>query len=73
MSKPHNRKKGFKYANDNFLVNLDDVGGRNDKKKMLCSGFLIRKALYKVRICSEYDVMPRLIRRNAYQQVSKNS
>ena len=40
-------------------------------KEKLCSGFLIWKGLSNVRVCSEYPVRPRIIRRNAYQQVSE--
>ncbi|GFT09184.1 hypothetical protein TNCV_4106141 [Trichonephila clavipes] len=39
--------------------------------KEKCSGFLIRKALRKVGVYSEYHVMPRMIVRNAYQQESE--
>ena len=34
-----------------------------------CSGFLVWKALYKVRVSLQYRVMFRI--RNAYQQVSE--
>ena len=40
-------------------------------KIKICSGFLIRKAFCKVRVCSEYRVMLRIIRRNSYQEESK--
>ncbi|GFX13728.1 hypothetical protein TNCV_599381 [Trichonephila clavipes] len=40
-------------------------------KENLGSELHIRDALYKVRACSEYRVMPRIRRRNANQQVSE--
>ncbi|GFW58536.1 hypothetical protein TNCV_718361 [Trichonephila clavipes] len=40
-------------------------------KEKLCGGFLIRKALCEIGVCLEYHVMPRIIRRNTYHQVSE--
>ena len=52
-------------------AHLDDAGGTMSAsiKEKLCSGFLIREALCKVRVYSEYCVIPRVVRRNAYQHV----
>lgn len=64
------------YANDKFFCAFRRR--RREKRHLkhyikgrLCSGFLIGKALCKVEVCSEYRVMPRIRRRNAYQQVSE--
>ena len=55
-------------------AHLDDEERRNESEALLkiklCSGFLIRKMLCKVRICLEYRVMPQIFR-NVYQQMSE--
>ena len=40
-------------------------------KENLCNGFLIRKALCKVRLCCEYHIMPQLRSRDGYQQFDR--
>ena len=51
---------------------LDNAGGRNDirsttiKKGCVC---VVRKALCKARVFSDYHVMPGIIKRKTYQQV----
>lgn len=53
------------------MSQVGETTSESRHKRKIRGKFYIRKALCKIDVCSEYRVMPQIIRKNAYTQVSE--